>query len=1163
LLLIAALLGVSYGYWHLTNDARMREYVIAYLQRCTGGRVQVGSARFSLFQGINVHGLRLYLSKNDPEPFFEAPKVHLDHRPSSLLFRGRLEVTEIVCVGPRVTLVEDVVTERLNVMKLFPLVGPMARRSRPGRWPGLPSIRLRNMELVRKDAEHGQYMEVGRTGGLNLTLALDAEQGAYRLGFEGPAGTVGGGGTIDLLTGQTHTTGLVELPRLDDALPRKYRQWRRRYKLAGKMSFDVQARVGVSGAAAVKSRRLVLELIDVSMELPPDEGGLKLLDVEGELVFNDKDIEIKRLTGRIAGAGKAVFTLRGRYMGYEKACGFRTELTVTDLALPLSKALAGVWGKGFARLQRRLSPSGRLAVRAMLHREHAGPIIVEGQAELEGVSVALPNWPVRVEGLTGVVALEGQRLTLKSLRGRYGKTGIVLSGHVVAAAADSDYDLTLTARGLPFDKDVYQSLPDPYRRMWDQFAPQGEADFRVRFRRRREPPAKTDVELTILLTGRASLAYRAFPYRIHQAEGRVVLRGDQMLVQSVRGSAGRMHCVVDGWVRRDERGTSARLTVEATAVPLDETLARALPERYRGAYRACGLSGRMDVTRAVIQCRPGGPLDFEIPVALTAASLCHRQMPYRLSGVFGTVRVTPRSLKLDHLLGNHGRAKVIITGEIALQRSSPGLELAIEVAGLTLDSELRRVLPAGVRRWWDLFEPAGLADMTLKLRRRGAGKAPASSPASGPVGDRWDYHLIFRPRDLRVKYRHLPYALRSVAGTVDVVPGRMRLQGITAAARNVKVALDGEVSLSAKGQQADLKLSTGPVAIDGRLLAALPEALASALRLQPGGTVAVKLDHLRLRSGNAGAGAAAGTDPAKAATTQAGSPLAWSWTGSVRLADAVIGVGAGPKRVTGTLTGRMGCAGGLGNLEMDAKLELDSVMVGPRQVRRLSARLHKDRRSAVLKVDRLVGRSFGGRLDGFARFRLTGSPEYGLNLSVQDMDLNAFLNAGRVGPRGRLGIKGRLTGIIKMTGIRGDARSRRADGRFRITQGKLCKLPVLLGFLQLLYLTLPSDTAFHWAEVAYTIRGQRLEFQEITLRGSALSMVGAGVLDLQKETLKLTFLAGPPHKLPRVVGLSDVIEGIGSMFQAWRVTGTVSKPVIKLVPLANPAEALHPPGPRR
>lgn len=71
-----------------------------------------------------------------------------------------------------------------------------------------------------------------------------------------------------------------------------------------------------------------------------------------------------------------------------------------------------------------------------------------------------------------------------------------------------------------------------------------------------------------------------------------------------------------------------------------------------------------------------------------------------------------------------------------------------------------------------------------------------------------------------------------------------------------------------------------------------------------------------------------------------------------------------------------------------------------------------------------------------------------------------------------------------------------------------------------------------------------------------MSMVGAGRLDLKTDKLSLTFLGGPPRTLPRLAGLSDVLEGLASALTTWRITGTIAKPRIRQVPLRNPDKTL-------
>jgi len=56
---LALLIGLVYGYWYLTNDRRIRAEAQQYLHELTGAEVRVDRARFSLFGGIRLHGVRL------------------------------------------------------------------------------------------------------------------------------------------------------------------------------------------------------------------------------------------------------------------------------------------------------------------------------------------------------------------------------------------------------------------------------------------------------------------------------------------------------------------------------------------------------------------------------------------------------------------------------------------------------------------------------------------------------------------------------------------------------------------------------------------------------------------------------------------------------------------------------------------------------------------------------------------------------------------------------------------------------------------------------------------------------------------------------------------------------------------------------------------------
>jgi len=286
-------------------------------------------------------------------------------------------------------------------------------------------------------------------------------------------------------------------------------------------------------------------------------------------------------------------------------------------------------------------------------------------------------------------------------------------------------------------------------------------------------------------------------------------------------------------------------------------------------------------------------------------------------------------------------------------------------------------------------------------------------------------------------------------------------------------------------------------------------------------------------------------------------PAEWRWAGSIALDDAVLDLGLGLRQVTGRITGQMGWAGSPEAMDLKADVVLDRLMFGPHRLGRVTAALSKPRNSPILQISRISGQAFNGRLDGFAQVRLSDPVQYGLSLKVHNVDLPGFLNAWRSHPARRFELQGLLSGGLRMTAISGDPSSRKATGELKISRARLYKLPVVLGLLHLVYLTLPSNSAFDRAEVYYYLQGHRLVFRRIRVQGSALSMLGAGTVDLKTKQIRLTFLAGPPHELPRLAGLTDVLEGIASGLTAWRVTGTLDYPRRRPVPLRNPKDTLR------
>jgi hypothetical protein len=205
----------------------------------------------------------------------------------------------------------------------------------------------------------------------------------------------------------------------------------------------------------------------------------------------------------------------------------------------------------------------------------------------------------------------------------------------------------------------------------------------------------------------------------------------------------------------------------------------------------------------------------------------------------------------------------------------------------------------------------------------------------------------------------------------------------------------------------------------------------------------------------------------------------------------------------------------------------------------------------MMRLTDLTATAHGGQIAGFGEVRLVDPLEIGLSISVRDLHLEDMFSSVAADAAKDNKVKGLLTGNLQLTSIEGPKPRRQAFGVLKISQGELVSLPVMLGLLNVMYLNLPGDTAFTDGELTYHLRNDELIFDEIYFRGPALSIVGSGRMDMKTETLDLKFLSGPPQKLPRLGGLSELLEGIAREVAEIHVDGTLAKPRMRTMPLRS------------
>jgi hypothetical protein len=189
---------------------------------------------------------------------------------------------------------------------------------------------------------------------------------------------------------------------------------------------------------------------------------------------------------------------------------------------------------------------------------------------------------------------------------------------------------------------------------------------------------------------------------------------------------------------------------------------------------------------------------------------------------------------------------------------------------------------------------------------------------------------------------------------------------------------------------------------------------------------------------------------------------------------------------------------------------------------------------------------YGGRVIG--EVEIKDSPrgsEFGLSLTARDVSLGDFLN-GRLAPGEKpVAAKGVVDGNLSLAGRFSDFKSRHGGGTVLIHHAQMLKLPFVLAIMQVVHLAIDDDNAFHDARLSFRVDADDLLFQEIDLRGKALSMVGAGRVNTPTEGLDLVLLVGSPIRLPRMEVLSELMEGLARELVEVHVEGKLSQPTFR------------------
>jgi hypothetical protein len=859
-------------------------------------------------------------------------------------------------------------------------------------------------------------------------------------------------------------------------------------------------------------RRFTLRSIGLALRPAPAPDAADRMAVSGRVggdLFERADFE-----GQLDGGGS--FTLAGHVEALELSPRLRGLLPGGGLVAESATAVRG-------RLDLDWRAAGSLTALAAASFEAAG--------RLSGGHLEHAALPMAVNDIRASFTADRNGIACERFEGHSGSTLVRGSGRLAGWDAEADFDLALETERLLVGRHWEPFLPASLASQWSKLLPAGEVDLQARLGRR---AGQLSQDIAVRCRN-LSLTYYRFPYRVDRTVGTVTYR-DGGVSLHLTGLAGGHPVHVEGTLDTTAAGGAGAIEVRGAGMRIDDALLDALPPARADLIRRLRATGTFDFAfRHERHARhPGGSLNT-LGIRLAGCTLAYAGFPYPLSNVSGSIHMEGDRWTIRDVSGTNDEGLVRCSGLLE-DEPDGGRMLTLHLTGtaVVLEPELRDALPPSMRRIWDDVAPRGNAEFTARIRHRLGTRQTDVELEATPRGD-----------TVSIEPAWFPYRLERLQGRLVWRDGLLRFEGVRGVHARTTVTTEGTCRFLPDGgwHVSFARLTADRFRIDHDVLRALPAGLQRAV-------AETRLKGLLSVDGALDIHSTAAREVTlpDGRTELVPGPAAAAWDMQLDLQQAAVDAGLPLEHVCGGIRLRGSSDGdtwrSFGDLAIDTAtwrgLQLTAIR-GPLAIDQAGARFGAPAAGLAEPGSprRLTARIAGGTLQLDAHVAAGEAGRFTVGLALADVDLarlTADLAAGPTSSRGR------LNGAIEVSGARSGSHSFAGRGQVRLRDADLYELPVVVALLKILRVRAPDRTAFSSSLVDFRIEGPRAYLDTIELSGDAISLVGAGEIDLDSN-IQLTFRPLMGEAETQLPAMKRFLGGAGGQFMVVHVEGTLAEPV--------------------
>ncbi|MCK5270033.1 MAG: hypothetical protein KAJ46_04580, partial [Sedimentisphaerales bacterium] len=576
-------------------------------------------------------------------------------------------------------------------------------------------------------------------------------------------------------------------------------------------------------------------------------------------------------------------------------------------------------------------------------------------------------------------------------------------------------------------------------------------------------------------------------------------------------------------------------------------------------------SGLVNIVYNHIQ-KPGQKPSPSLDLTLVDVDACYVGFPIPLKNISGQAHWNRRhiSFTIDRAQTPDGRIK--LEGEINnQQKSNQQIDCRGEFNDLLLDERFVHYLPDKAGKLYRQLNLNGRTDGDFQFVHKADGNAAQASGLwnKDDLWNRLKYKIKFNLRDGRMKYDKFPYPLRDVSAQCELTDSQLRIDSIKGRNGETAIELSGIIR---EHNELELRLDCCDLTMDEQLVRALPESVREYYkRVEPSGMMNLDLKIIRRRDENR-----------KRDKSRNGR---WSFQGRADLNDAHLRKPLLVENITGVIQGKADYDEQTRQFTFSAEMLPAAFRVMDHPLADTTCTIDYNGEQKKLIFDRIGGDFCDGRLAGRLAINIDPNrPGYELAMQFLDGDLAKLLVRSR-GPQKKHLVKGDFSGFFNLSQSQSQqAADRRGHFNFIVTEAAFGELPFIAQLLHVINLKLPGRGAFNEAEIMGDILGDRIILGPVHLRGSAVSLTGAGFMQgpffasgrdyvpgestvtqtsLGACPLEMILFVDAPRYLPEIPVLSSFYQAIRGELMQVRVSGSFDNPQVESVAFPTLGDALR------